>query len=125
MKSSKIRSTLLLSVTREGNMALRIAAWIVVAEAFAFAFLFVFFADFCQRTLAALLAISFMFRDARTSFRQHFHRLLEPPTRTNGQPILVKPAQTGESETPIERMVVDALVQQGAARKRHRRSSWN
>jgi hypothetical protein len=97
---------------------LRIAAWIFVAQAFAFAVAFVFFAAFCQRTLAALLALSFMFRDARTNFRSHFRRLLDTPTRPTVLPMLVKPGQTGEQETPIEQMVVDALVQQGAGRKK-------
>jgi hypothetical protein len=95
-----------------------IGAWIFVAQAFAFAFAFVFFATLCQRTLAALLALSFTFRDAGNNFRSHFRRLLETPTRTNVQPILVKPGQPGERETPIEEMVVDALVQQGAGRKK-------
>jgi hypothetical protein len=96
---------------------LRVAGWIVVGEAIAFASAFVFFADFCQQILAALLALSFTFRDAGNNFRHHFRRLLEIPTRTNVQPMLVKPGGAGERETPIEEMVVDALVQQGAARK--------
>lgn len=95
---------------------IRIAAWIFVAQAFAFAFFFVFYPAFCQRVLAALLALSFTFLDARNNFRQHFHRL-DTPTRPTVLPMLVKPGQTGERETPIEEMVVDALVQQGAARK--------
>lgn len=97
---------------------LRIAGWVVAAEAIAFAVAFVFFGAFCQRVLAALLALSFTLQNARTSFRHHFNRLLD--TRTNVQPILVKPGQNDERES-IERMVVDALVQQGAARKKAQR----
>jgi hypothetical protein len=100
---------------------LRVTGWVVAGEAMIFATAFVFFAAFCQRTLAGLLALSFMFRDARSNFHSHFRRLLEAPTRTNVQPILVKPGQTGERETPIEEMVVNALVQQGAARKKAQR----
>jgi hypothetical protein len=56
-----------------------------------------------------------MFRDARTNFSNHFHRILEPPTP---QPILlVKPTPQSDRETAVEEMVVNALVQQGAARK--------
>jgi hypothetical protein len=98
--------------------ALRIAGWIVVGEVIAFTFAFVFFADFCQRMLAALLAFSFMLRDAGNNFRSHFRRILDTPTRPTVLPMLVKPGQTGERETAVEEMVVDALVQQGAGRKK-------
>src|SRR5579872_2621823 len=87
---------------RRNMYVLRLAAWMVVGEAIIFAVVFVVFGAFCQRTLAALLALSLMFRDAGDSFRSHFRRLLEPPTRTNAQPILMKPGKPTERETPIE-----------------------
>jgi hypothetical protein len=97
---------------------LRIAAWILVGQSIFFVIFFAFFPAFCQRTLAALLALSFMARDARGNLRSHYRRILDTPTRPTVLPMLVKPPQPGEKETPIEQMVVDALVQQGAGRKK-------
>jgi hypothetical protein len=97
---------------------LRVAGLVAIGEVVTFMIAFVFFADFCQRLLAALLALSFTFRDAGHNFRNHFRRLIETPTGKKIQPILVKPGEPGKRETPIEEMVVDALVQQGATRKK-------
>lgn len=95
-----------------------LVGWIVIGEAIIFWIAFVFFANFCQRILAALLALLYVFRDARSNFRSHFRRLLDRPTHPTVLPMLVTPYQIAERETPTEEMVIKALVQQGAARKK-------
>lgn len=97
---------------------LHVVLWTLGIEAGIWLLCFMFFPNFCRKFLGRQLAVSFMFRDAGKNYSGHMERILGAEQKKvqpiSGPAIIMKPT---DRPAPIEELVINALVKQGATKK--------